>query len=161
MTFSLAQRVRKRDPHVHRLAWLGLLGLMLLVAVSHAAWVTVHHVQWLSEPGVERTEVPDWVAFYSAGRLVLEGNADQIYHLDSIAAKEREVTGSPFEDKLTLPYFNPPFFAVLLAPLTKLPLAGFATVLFTVNLALLIGCGIALQRLSQQCRLRTSTWRTS
>jgi Glycosyltransferase family 87 len=147
MTSSLAQRVRQRDPHVYRLAWLGLLGLMALVAVSHFVWVTVHHVQWLSEPGVERSEVPDWVAFYSAGQLVLDGNADQIYNLDSIAAKEREVTGSPFEDKLTLPYFNPPFFAVLIAPLTRLPLAGFAAVLFTINLVLFIGCGIALQRL--------------
>jgi Glycosyltransferase family 87 len=147
MTSFLAQYLRRRDPRVYRLAWLGLLGLMLLVAVSHTIWVTVHHVQWLSEPGIERSEVPDWVAFYAAGQLVMEGNADHIYDLDTIAAKEREVSGSPFEDKLTLPYFNPPFFAVLIAPLTALPLALFAGVLFTVNLALLIGCGLALQRL--------------
>lgn len=147
MTSFLAQRLREHDPRVLRLAWRGLLGIMLLVAISHFAWVTVHHVDWLTTPGDERFEVPDYVAFYSAGQLVWEGDADQIYDLETIAAKEREVSGSAFEDDLTLPYFNPPFVAVFIAPLTTLPVAGFAIVMLSINFALLIGCGIALQRL--------------
>ncbi len=123
------------------------MGLMLLVAISHFAWVTAHHVEWLTASGEDRFEVPDYVAFYSAGQLVWEGSADQIYDVSAIGDKERQVSGSSFEDKLTLPYFNPPFVAVLIAPLTTLPVAAFAAVLFVVNLALLIGCGVALQRL--------------
>ncbi len=147
MTSSLAQRLREHDPRVLRLAWRGLLGIMLLVAVSHFAWVTAHHLDWLTAAGDERFEVPDYVAFYSAGQLVWEGNADQIYDLEVIAAKEREVSGSSFEDDLTLPYFNPPFVAIFIAPLTALPVAGFAIVMFGINFVLLIGCGVALQRL--------------
>lgn len=147
MTAILAQRLREHDPRVLRLAWRGLLGLMLLVAVSHFAWVTNHHVTWLTAPGEERFEVMDYVAFYSAGQLVWQGDADRIYDLDAIAAKERQVSGSNFEDRLTLPYFNPPFFAVLISPLTTLPLAVFAAVMFAVNAALFVACGVALQRL--------------
>jgi Glycosyltransferase family 87 len=147
MTTSLVQRARRPNPRVTRLAVRGLMALMLLVAVSHFAWVTLHHVEWLTASGEERFEVPDYVAFYAAGQLVMDGEADQIYDLDAIANKEREVSGSSFEDKLTLPYFNPPFVAVLIAPLSELPLAAFAAALFTINLALLIGCGLALQRL--------------
>jgi hypothetical protein len=77
----------------------------------------------------------------------MDGDADRLYDLEAIAAREREVSGSAFEDKLTLPYFNPPFVATLLAPLSTLPLAAFAAVLFTANVALLVGCGLALQRL--------------
>ena len=147
MTTPLTHRLREHDPRVLRLAWRGLLGLMLLVAVSHFAWVTNHHVEWLTASGEDRFEVPDYVAFYAAGQLVWQGDADQVYDLDAIADMERDVSGSGFEDKLTLPYFNPPFVAILIAPLSLLPVAAFAAVLFAVNLALLVGCGIALQRL--------------
>jgi len=97
--------------------------------------------------GFEAETLPDYVVFYSAGRLVLDGRGDELYDLDAMGREESEVAGVAVEGEDVLPYFNPPFLAALFAPLTLLPLEGFALLLTAVNLALLLASGVWLQRL--------------
>jgi Glycosyltransferase family 87 len=91
----------------------------------------------------------DYVAFYAAGKLVLEGNGDKLYDIDSITAKEHEVMGREVGGTGGLGFFNPPFVAVVFSPLSLLSVAMAGFVLLTINTLLLITVGVALHRLLQ------------
>lgn len=64
----------------------------------------------------------DYDAFYVAGRLALEGNADQAYRLDTMFAAQEAFTGK----RSFMPWTYPPPFTLFVAALASLPIGvGF------------------------------------
>lgn len=59
----------------------------------------------------------DFVVFYSAAKLVATGHAYQVYDLHALAPIQRAAHPGVPGAALPIPYLNPPFFALLVAPL--------------------------------------------
>ena len=59
----------------------------------------------------------DFLAFWATGKLVAEGNIGQVYSVDALTAIQRTVVPHPVSMLGYMPFLNPPFVAVLLAPL--------------------------------------------
>ncbi len=103
-------------------------------------------VSLLVGPGitdVSRTIVgADFSAFWIGGRMVLEGRASELYY--SSAQKRRlDQLIAPVKTDLIHPFVNPPFYAVAMVPLARLPYLG--------ALALWWGFGLG-------CLLLTARW---
>jgi hypothetical protein len=62
----------------------------------------------------------DFLVFYTAGRMVLEGKAASLYDLHEQLSMVRRIVGQGDYDNL-LPYVNPPILALAFAPLSALP----------------------------------------
>ncbi len=87
----------------------------------------------------------DYVAYYAAGRLVLESDGGKLYDLPRIAIEETEALGRPASGGVQ-PFFNPPFVAVFLAGLSALSLEQFGLALLVLNLALVLLTCVLLVR---------------
>jgi hypothetical protein len=75
----------------------------------------------------------DYLAFWSAGRLALEGRADEVYSVQAIAAAhQRAVPGLD----VIFPWRNPPPFLMIAAPLAFLPFPASAILFLAVTAAL-------------------------
>jgi hypothetical protein len=118
------------------LCW-GVFGAMLVAARY------VEDLQGFDRPA---GELPDYVVFYAGSRLVLDGRGDKLYDLEAVAAQQSRATGVQIDTESVLPYFNPPFVALLLSPLAIAGLLPFAAALLALNAALLLLCGVVLQR---------------
>jgi hypothetical protein len=136
-----------------------VFGVLLLYFALQAvqSWQTI--VQFKLQQASDVTldeQYDDYVAFYAAGRSIAEGHGGELYDLPSIASREEEALGRPPGGSLddgVLPYFNPPFYAAFLAPLSLLPLSAFGLVLFALTCALIIAGGLMMTRL-----LRLTLW---
>lgn len=62
----------------------------------------------------------DYLAYYAAGRLVIERRTGDLYQWERVFEEEKEAGGFG-----GLTYFNPPFVALLMAPLSLLPADRF------------------------------------
>jgi len=99
----------------------------------------------------------DYVVYWTAGRMVLDGNAGQLYDLDAVQSYQAGATGQPSDVVRLLPYFNPPFAAGALSGLAVLPLEVSAVVFTGLSLAALgSGLRILLSRLNT--RLEVVAW---
>ena len=83
---------------------------------------------WISE---------DFAAFYSAGTMVTAGVGAKLYDVNAVGHVEHAVAGHPVGGSGVLPYFNPPFFALVFAPLAHVSLARAYQLWTLANLALL------------------------
>ncbi len=122
-------------------------GLLVLYAIALVARnvATLVDLQSARFDGtVVQGQFEDYVAFYSAGKLVLEGAGSQIYDIDALAATEHDVMGREVGGTGTLGFFNPPFVALFFAPLTLLPVATAGFVLLILNLVLVTVAGAVL-----------------
>lgn len=63
----------------------------------------------------------DFISFYAAGRLSLEGYGSLAYDLAAHYKMELEIIGIPGYEMPLLSFNYPPIFLILLAPLSKLP----------------------------------------
>lgn len=90
-------------------------GFNLLVAAALLA------LQYPPAPGADDTTVPDFLSFWAAGRLAVEGTPWLAY--DPVIHREvqRAAIGVAFEHWLV--WYYPPLFQLLLMPLGALPLA--------------------------------------
>ena len=79
----------------------------------------------------------DFIAFYTAGKLVLLGEARRIYDHDRVASLQHEIlqghAGAFFDA-----FRNPPFFALPFAPLALLDLLPAAAVWFAIGSVFLV-----------------------
>ena len=108
-----------------------IVGLLFLAAW---AWSTFAGRAPLTRSG--EPILGDYVAFYAAGRMVLDGHADAIFDPAAVRAAQAAATQGLVPD-LYDPLRNPPFVALAVAPLTLLdPLASFV-VWSVLNLAAL------------------------
>ncbi len=75
----------------------------------------------------------DYSAFYTAGKILLEGKADQLYHPALAVQVQKELYGG--ETAQFNPYLNPPFYAFLFVPLALLPYPASPILWMLLNLA--------------------------
>lgn len=62
----------------------------------------------------------DFLAFYTAGSMILAGRPGELYDLDAQMAVQQALQGRP-DDVTVMGFFNPPPFALLAAPFAGLP----------------------------------------
>jgi hypothetical protein len=98
------------------------------------------------EGTTEQGSYEDYLAFYAAGRLVLDGRGDEIYDRQAIAEAQREAVGRPVGEIGVLPFWNPPFVAAVMAPLALLSPASFSIALLAINVGLAALVGLILDR---------------
>ncbi|MGH9663855.1 MAG: glycosyltransferase family 87 protein [Bryobacteraceae bacterium] len=104
---------------------------LAIVLVASAFWVAVGS---LVVPHALHT---DFLSFYTGGLLARQGSLHRLYDPAVQAAVERSlVPGS----SVLMPFIRPPFYAVLLAPLTLLPLVAAFWTWLAAQLAALLGC---------------------
>jgi hypothetical protein len=116
-TFQLLANFRPGN--TRRRLWLagGALGLFLLTLVVGNAFIP-------RDKAVTREMLGhDFLAFYTAGSFVGQGRYHDLYNLDAVKAFEQAASraaglevGSSFG-----PWWNPPFYDLMFAPLAKLP----------------------------------------
>jgi hypothetical protein len=99
----------------------------------------------------------DFTAFYAAGHFVATGQADKLYDIEAVKHYEQE-TGRRYGLSLGDsygPYWNPPFYALIFAPLARLPYPRALAIWTVINIACGIGASILLMRFLP----RDATWR--
>lgn len=90
------------------------LFLLLCQALALVVFLSfcVMWIQWQSAPGVSQTS-GDFVSFWTAGQLVLEGRAADAYHEAPHLLKQLALHGDPHRGYFA--FFYPPFFLLLCA----------------------------------------------
>lgn len=89
----------------------------------------------------------DFVTFYSAGRMIADGEAAQLYSGRRQLEYQEELIG---ERGVLIPFLYPPHFALLYTPLAKLPFrAAYAVQTLAMLAALALAC-VLIQRLYPQ-----------
>jgi len=83
---------------------------------------------------------PDFFSFYSAARLYVQRGGSAVYNLALQKQFELQVTGQAPDQLVVLPYFHPPYYTLLIAPLGALSYrqAYFAMAAFNVLLAIVL-----------------------
>lgn len=80
----------------------------------------------------------DFLAFYAAAHFVLQGQAGQLYDPPAVASFQHTLVSHNVGAKGYMPFLNPPFAAVLQAPLALLPEPVARTVWFVFNAVLAV-----------------------
>ncbi len=112
-----------------RLLAIPVLGLGAVLAVALLAE--------LAAPVLESTH-HDFLAFYAAGRLILEGNAAGLYDPAAVTAIQRTIIPEPVGVNGYMPFINPPFAAVAFAPLAALSPETARALWAVLSLAILL-----------------------
>ncbi|HLF72681.1 MAG TPA: glycosyltransferase family 87 protein [Dehalococcoidia bacterium] len=94
-----------------------------------------------SEPGV----FEDYVVFYAAGSLVLDGDGDKLYDIEALRSAEYDALGR-FVNEGVLVYLNPPFVAALYAPLALLPIVVAGLVIYLLVCVSVVAGGLLTKR---------------
>ncbi len=129
---------------------------LVLLALYVVAWVNV--VILNGDPPLNSGGVPiagDFIAFQAAGRLVLSGQAADLYSHDAIVAVQDQLLGG------RIPHFydafrNPPFVALLYAPFASLDLLQAFAMWCAIGVACL---ALALSLLLQETPWLQPRWR--
>ena len=125
--------------------WARLLPALVIALLGLGAVVAVELVAELAAPpGV--TGHHDLLAFWAAGRLILDGHAGDLYDAAALTALQRTVIPVPIGMNGYMPYINPPFAAAAFAPLAALAEPVARIVWALVNLALAAGAAGWLTR---------------
>lgn len=98
--------------------------IVLLLAVSGWASVGVLYAQEVREGRIEGTTGPDHAVFYAVGAMVRHGEGDGLYIIGRLGEQEAQLGYT--EPRA---FFNPPFVALLFAPLSVLPFSAAVAVL--------------------------------
>ncbi len=81
----------------------------------------------------------DFLAFWATGKLVADGNIGQVYSVDALTAIQRTVVPHPVSMLGYMPFLNPPFVAVLLAPLGILSINDARLAWMLINIVIMMG----------------------
>jgi hypothetical protein len=122
--------------------------LVVFLSFGLGMWfeaLSVYAQRFLNQAEAGRME--DYVDFYAAGRMVVDGHAGQIYDLEAIGRVQRLLVGLPADSSGYMPFSNPPFVALAYAPLSLLSLGTMSLVVAALQLLLIGGCSIALVKL--------------
>ena len=122
---------------VRFVSWTVLLMALLLLAISYATFTDGHTV---FGPPLGA----DYTGFYTAGTILHHYPADRLYDVElHDQLYHRLLPEAPAEEKL--PYVYPPFFALLLRVLARLPYTWSYSVWLLLTVGLYLG-GLALVR---------------
>ena len=83
----------------------------------------------------------DFLAFFAAGRLVLQGHSSDLYDAGALTAIQRAVIPTPVGANGYMPFINPPFAAVAFAPIAALPAQAARAAWAVLSLAMLALAG--------------------
>jgi len=117
-----------------------ILGLLLLGAAVTARLV----MELAAAPTV--TGHHDVLAFWAAGRLILEGRPEALYDAAEMAALQRTVIPEPLGRNGYMPFINPPPAAVAFAPVAALPVTLGRALWAVVSAAVAIAAGLWIGR---------------
>src|SRR5262249_35105106 len=98
----------------------------------------------------------DYIAFHAAGRLVLSGQAGQLYDHSAVSAIQDDVLLGGRIPGFYDAFRNPPFFALLFVPFAPLALLSAFGTWSIVSMACL---GLALWLLSAEVPALRGRWR--
>lgn len=116
----------------------------------------------------------DFLAFYTAGSFVKDGRTAELYDLPAVAAYQKQVADAAgldinidYESRKFGPWWNPPFYAWVFAPLAFLPYAQALAVWTSLNLIALAGAVALLMKMlvpawaETDAQGRPIDWRTT
>jgi hypothetical protein len=92
----------------------------------------------------------DFLAFYTAGTFAREDRPQDLYDLDAVRAFEHQTARAnqlELDDASFGPYWNPPFYAWLFAPLSAVPYRAGLGIWVSINAVSLLGAIALLCRL--------------
>jgi len=96
---------------------------------------------------------PDFFSFYAAAKLYAVNGGSAVYDLALQKQFELQVTGRSPDTFITLPYFHPPYYTLLIAPLAALSyreayyaMAAFNVLLTVALIALLVRNSLSIHR---------------
>lgn len=78
----------------------------------------------------------DFLATYTAGKMVINGDGHRLYNLDAQRQTQQPIAHMTLPPADLLPYITPPFFIVPLLPLFFLPFYGAFLVMTVINILL-------------------------
>ena len=119
-------------PRLRRLAYAAAAGVGVGSLLFWAAyWITFLRGNLMG---------PDFFSFYAAARLYVLKGGSAVYNLAFQKQVELQVTGHAPDNFVVLPYFHPPYYTLLIAPLGALSYAQayFAMAAFNVLLAVVL-----------------------
>jgi GT2 family glycosyltransferase len=91
---------------------------------------------------------PDFFSFYAAARLYVERGGSAVYDLAQQKQLELQITGQAADRFIVLPYFHPPYYTLLIAPLAALNYQQAYFAMAAFNLLLGIALIVLLVRSS-------------
>jgi GT2 family glycosyltransferase len=91
---------------------------------------------------------PDFFSFYAAARLYVERGGSAVYDLAQQKQLELQITGQAADRFIVLPYFHPPYYTLLIAPLAALSYQQAYLAMAAFNLLLGIALIVLLVRSS-------------
>jgi hypothetical protein len=102
----------------------------------------------------------DFLAFYTAGSFVAEGRAGELYDLEAVKAFESKTAGGAGLDlgEAVGPWWNPPFYGWVFAPLSRLPFSAALGVWTALNLACLVIAAGLLARAVREASADSRHW---
>jgi len=125
------------------------LGIGLTAIIGPCWWSIVRH----HSPSCSENK-PDFISLYTGATLMLTDRSS-LYDLEKQRLVQQPI--DPSRGRWVLPYFYPPFFAVVLVPLAWLPFSLAFIAMTLVNCALLIASiRILIQKL--QLNRQQSSW---
>lgn len=126
--------------------WLGGLALALFITTA-----AIGNLFLPAERAVSlRSAGYDFLAFYTGGTFVRTGQVEKLYDLDAVQAFQHDLAARhalELRPQAIGPFWNPPFYAWVFAPLSALPYRTAFYVWTMINLAGLAGAMVILCRI--------------
>jgi len=91
---------------------------------------------------------PDFFSFYAAAKLYVLKGGSAVYDLGLQKQFELQITGQAPDRFIVLPYFHPPYYTLLIAPLASLDYRGAYYAMALFNLILAVALVVLLVRSS-------------
>jgi len=89
---------------------------------------------------------PDFFSFYAAAEIFVKQGPSSVYDILTQKQYEIAITSRPADTFIVLPYFHPPFYTLLIAPLAFLSYRAAYYAMTAFNVALLIALTVILVR---------------
>src|SRR5436189_232895 len=104
---------------------------------------------------------PDFFSFYAAAEIFVKQGPSSVYDILTQKQYEIAITQRPADSFIVLPYFHPPFYTLLIAPLAFLSYRAAYYAMTVFNVALLIALAVILVRGSLRVHRRAVIVATS
>jgi len=111
--------------------WLAAAGVALFIAT-----ILCGHAVAPRRSGAHPRAAVDFIAFYTAGTFVREGRIHQLYDLGVVKQFQHELAGRQGQEVGGMygPWWNPPFYAIVFAPLSRLSYTAALNLWLGINL---------------------------
>jgi len=117
---------------------------MFSLAVRHrltlilSGMILLHLVFFLSQWRYIRAGLPDFTILYTAGKIVAQGQAPDLYNNDVQRDVEKQISITVSRGGVILPYNHPPYEAAFFAPFATIRYPAAYLIWLAINLALAI-----------------------